>query len=890
MNETRPFKWVLGNFATGELINTTPMDEIGGGEIDISVDNSDSADIEISLVNASSAVKNSWTSYYKEVLHFAACQNTDTNEIVWAGMINKISPNLKARSLNLQLVNPKEYMAARIVGENFGVVIENPNAGIKFTGDSWEDVISNIVIRCFAPISGSSTAQPPNILGTITPTPTSGVVEFEVLFSDAMSYQEAMDAAITASGEDLETRFTARRVGSRVVWDFRVGTMNNPHLNDGAVLELDINLIDDDDLFKISEFQSDIDSTELYNSFYISSKTGDSETSKGMDLKNATLSSGDFPILLEKYYNPGVELSESQLNSQMNSWISKGLETKRSGSISLELEDARFKTWASSYLGRIISFVGYDDTISAGNTAKLRIVGVRLSTETGRVIIDLMSKMNRYPRLPRKKASGSKKDDKNSQSPSNKLIKQRDIKNIKPGGGGSTVPPWEGGGAWPPSDAGPGGANGTGSNSVKDDDSPYEITNYGKAWNMSSLGNFAIPSEYTAQNQGNIVCQIKHASGATHTWTADQIGIQSINNSSYPNSDIFVGTGYLLEGELLSFDPERFTVEYSIMLDNILMNKSSWGVEFADEMTWGTTVHNYLNISTISRGTPKPFFIRGKIVLANVIQIAARYENSESPGQFNEVQKTFTMFSSVNMVSWNQIGGLDLIPNATIKNSAMTNIATRVGDYGIIETETSFYVNDFNNSSSINEFNWYTIPKVYSIDGINLNYQINPKGVIGKVKVDGVYRNYLIARGGSREENGSYVYYPQKVFGIELMQGHQPIPIADSDWFDISDFFPVPAVGDVQRSYSVDSVGGFLIYRIGGISNVPIYEEVYMQGENGAWHKLQTVDSTIISIGPISFQHDKYVYYTQSGNFTAQPKAFSLKKIAAWALDDPTDP
>src|SRR5690606_5201102 len=135
-------------------------------------------------------------------------------------MINKISPNLKSRSLSLQLVNPKEYMAARIVGENFGSTIEDPNAGITFTGASYADIIGQIVTRCFTPILSSSTAQPPNILGNVTPVPALGEVSFKVLFSDAMSYQEAMQSAIEESGEDIETRFTARMDGSRVVWDF----------------------------------------------------------------------------------------------------------------------------------------------------------------------------------------------------------------------------------------------------------------------------------------------------------------------------------------------------------------------------------------------------------------------------------------------------------------------------------------------------------------------------------------------------------------------------------------------------------------------------------------------------------------------------------------------
>lgn len=878
------YTWKIGNFATGNIIDSLPLYVIDSPEIDISVDNEDSAEIKILMTPYSDDIKNNWASYFKEVLHFCVAIGEESGDVLWAGMINKITPSISEQTLSFQLVNPKEYTSARIVGEKFGDVVEDPTAGVEITGASYSEIIAELVRRCFAPIDRANTPQPPNILLGALPAKTSEEKKMTFLYSDMFSYAEAIDNAIEESGLDIETRydaFWANAEKTQVKWQFKCGSEVAPHINESS--SLSIELRDAENIRKISEFENLVDSTELFNSFYISSKQGDEEAKNGMDLKNAVNYSSDFPILLETYYSPGVELSETQLNAQLSSYSNQGMNTKRTGSITLELESEDFILWAFNYLGRVITFTGFDNTLSAGYSTALRCVGVRFDLASGRVLIDLMNKQPRYPKLPRKKGKKSKKKtDSKKISPSNKLVKAKDVAKFK--GGGTTptpVPPWNPGGTYPPSDAGPGGQWGTGSETVKDDNNPYEISNYEKAWGVSfkKINSTTSPSSQItgAQNLSNVVVTVENY-GKTYTWPANFVGVRTVSNSTTPNEslNLNMGSGYLSDGDIVNYLPSRNSINANNLIDDLALNHRLWGIEPPQEMVLSGYYYDYINTSSIGLSHATLFIVRDNIFLASTLTFTSNYKRRDSTA-INPYSQKYTVFTKRKMLAWDQFGELEMIRNATISqgNNTTDNVirSSRVGDYALISTINNIYVNNFSNYESVNSGNWYTLPLMSQIAGFTTTSEI----IIGSVIVGGVRQSYLI-----KQSTGS----GYKVFGLKLIGDNQPFAVHDDVWEDISHLFPFPTTSPSGTFCKVSSISGFLV---ASISSTTAREEFYMQDDTGNWRIVGGVNVThIVGTGwnqspPIThYQFGNWIY--RIWDIETNPRAFHLRKIANWAL------
>lgn len=709
--------WYHGDFMTGEYKYSAPMPVIkGSSSVDISVDNEDTADLSISLKGMPVQVQNNWNEFYREMLDFMTLVNDDTKEVIFAGFVNKVTPNLKDQSLKFQLKSPSEYMKARIIGETLGEFTDATSDTRYFSGQTWSHVISLLVQRCFdsSLITKANAPLPPSIMGNYNPAPASGTKNKVVLITDALTYKEVIDeVALDDSGLGIEYRFVPRFTDgayNKITWDLVVGSTSNPFINESNTLS--IQLSNHEDWQKISEFSQQIDASRKYTSFYAQSKQGDEKTNTGADFSNVFIPRSEYPLLLEKFYSPGVELNRLELERQMNSYISYGLEDTRSGSITLELNEERFKVWTNSSLGTMVTFTAPENTIASGNSCKMRIIGARLNPDNGQVILDLASKSQRYPKLPRNRVKDmAENKKKNSKSPRNKNAKMKDSK-LNSGGIGTpgTYPPAVGPGT--ETGAGIGGNFGGGGSLGENDKLEHGIFANAEVYDIApETINDAQTIANVAFRWGTIIEGVNNRyvpwrNGRWFlTWSDDpllslrptntavldddngSVYTGGINTTAGNNYGIVQSSFYFENGQIVNFGV-RDTVDMSLIIDDIVLSYESKNLapkESGEHVMWSMHVTAQM-----------PVVIRDKLYTPLAVDVGwSRGHPSEGHGTH---YSSAVLFISQQILNWNKLAAPILTttsyPRVSKKgdypNERGAFVTNRIGDWIVISgTETT---------------------------------------------------------------------------------------------------------------------------------------------------------------------------------------------------------
>jgi hypothetical protein len=396
----------LIDFANGNVIRPEPLPLNDGSEVSIDIHSYDSASLSIPLKKLEPSERNNWKETFAEMRRGCIIANPD---VAWnapgailpgSGFINKITPDINPHSIELQVTGPLEYTKARIVGEKFTETVTDPTESITYEAGSWENVMHHFIKRMFDnSLIPLNVPKNPNILGNVGGTDGTGRSK-TVYITDAKTYGDVLkEISETDSGLGIEYRFVPRwrdETMTSVVWDFVTGVESAPHIN----VSQNVSLVLDDNEENFSAWDTVIDSNDLYSSLYIQSKAGDEASKSGADFTARSLQAAEFPILVERFFNPGVELTEDERNAQAASRLAFAGKSKYTAGFTVEEQSDPVK-WLQR-VGCTLIIEGVPDTISAGHSSELRCVGITITLGTGTVSVDVMQKQPIYPLLPKK--------------------------------------------------------------------------------------------------------------------------------------------------------------------------------------------------------------------------------------------------------------------------------------------------------------------------------------------------------------------------------------------------------------------------------------------------------------------------------------------------------
>lgn len=396
--------WKLGKFIDGSITRDEPLPvKDAGSSISIDINGEDETELAIAKSGLTPFEANNWQDVFQPITSILIAVDTDKEwddpfVVPFVGFVNKISDQIQDGVINVQLTSLNEYTKARIVADNWGTITD-PTTEVTFSGDSWTSVMVNIINSCFNREGiPAGKPMPPLSIGNL-PSYNDGAVKKTVRVADAKTYYDVLqEVKNDNSGTGLEYRFVPRFLTAamtHVVWDVIVGTSANPHIGEETTIELELS----DNDAKFSKFSATIDSNSVFSKMYIQSKAGDEETKDGADFTQASVDADKFPILIERFMNPGVELTEAELQAQLTSRLKYSIENSFETSFTLE-EKADIREWLGR-LGSIITVTGIDDTISAGHSAKVRMVGLTWTPGKNSVSVDVMQLQPSYPRLPK---------------------------------------------------------------------------------------------------------------------------------------------------------------------------------------------------------------------------------------------------------------------------------------------------------------------------------------------------------------------------------------------------------------------------------------------------------------------------------------------------------
>lgn len=406
--------WKLLNYQTGMVIRSEGLpvsDE--SAEVSLDIHGEDSAEIDIIRDQLTAAENNSWKNTFALLLKGVALDDdskpwNDPTAISFSGFINKLNDDISPQKIKAQITGLTEYTKGRIVADTWSPV-SDPTTTVDFTGSTDAELMASAFIKCFSAVGiPAGKPKPYGILGKIqTPdgtliVPSGTTLKKSVKVTDAMTYHDLL-TSVSEAGGGLEWRVVTRWIDStrqQVVCDIIIGTAVTPHINENVSLNLDLA----ENEAKFSSYHGTFDSNELYSKLYIQSVAGDETAKNGADFTVASVDDTEFPVLFERFFNPGVALTSAELNAQLSARLSFAAKPKYETGFTVE-EKSDPSEWIA-HLGKKLILTGVANTPSAGHDATVRIVGISFTPDKGTVKAELMQLGPTYPRLPKDRLQG----------------------------------------------------------------------------------------------------------------------------------------------------------------------------------------------------------------------------------------------------------------------------------------------------------------------------------------------------------------------------------------------------------------------------------------------------------------------------------------------------
>lgn len=394
-------KWVIYNTLTGVILNELPASE---DNVYLDINNGDEATLVIPAYSLSNDDRVQWTKVFKPWARgIALIDNTKTwdatGAIIFAGPIVKRSFNGREEKITLTAYGIYEYLK-KITVPPVWTEVTDATLTETFTADSWAGVYSAILQR-----GTDDTGKPTgwNFMKTFTglPTVTGTGKTYTVKVVDqktvAECFEDIRDNVSTNGNEFKFTPVFTDLDADTITWTLTVGTDTVPKINYTA---LTVPLYEEETPtynWRASEYNVDDDNTLIYNKLVINGST-DSVTANLEAVYDLT-TDPDMPGLTERY-EPGVTLTQAQLDAQKAARIKGSLVGDKNVTLTISQDEA-LETF--TMVGKKLTLdVSLSDKM-AGTGATVRAVGIRFTNANreNSIDVDLMKIQARYPKLPK---------------------------------------------------------------------------------------------------------------------------------------------------------------------------------------------------------------------------------------------------------------------------------------------------------------------------------------------------------------------------------------------------------------------------------------------------------------------------------------------------------
>lgn len=395
------YKWIIGDFATGNISenNELPVVLNKSDKITTDVNADETATITVSMNDLPS----DWRTYLSPVNKMVAYIDTDavwSSAVVWAGFINKVSASVND-TVKIQAVGLKEYMKVRSTNNIFASTNTNPKATVDFNGSNYQSLMGRIIQSCFS-TTGISTShpRPPQVLISVATSTASGTgATYSVPVNDAEFYANILDTLrddLSDAGQEYwfvpQWRSSSK---TQIGWVAYVGSTSIPHRQENTTLT--VNLGDgNNNTYKPTAFGQTASSDNMVSRIIGISKEGDDKNPSDLTTKTTRTYTN---ILIDEFWNPGVELTNSQLNTQLSERLSYNSQTFKESNFTTVFDDKSYIKTHSLNIGKMATFTSSGNVQNFGLT--MRVVGVSVSFGGNTAEIELAPKAARYPRLPK---------------------------------------------------------------------------------------------------------------------------------------------------------------------------------------------------------------------------------------------------------------------------------------------------------------------------------------------------------------------------------------------------------------------------------------------------------------------------------------------------------
>ena len=395
------YKWIIGDFATGNISenNELPVVLNKGDKITTDVNADETATITVSMNDLPS----DWRTYLSPVNKMVAYIDTDavwSSAVVWAGFINKVSASVND-TVKIQAVGLKEYMKVRSTNNIFASTNTNPKATVDFNGSNYQSLMGRIIQSCFSTTGISTThPRPPQVLISVATSTASGTAAtYSVPVNDAEFYANILDTLrddLSDAGQEYwfvpQWRSSSK---TQIGWVAYVGSVSVPHRQENTTLT--VNLGDgNNNTYKPTAFGQTASSDNMVSRIIGISKEGDDKNPSDLTTKTTRTYTS---ILIDEFWNPGVELTNSQLNTQLSERLSYNSQTFKESNFTTVFDDKSYIKIHSLNIGKMATFTSSGNVQNFGLT--MRVVGVSVSFGGNTAEIELAPKAARYPRLPK---------------------------------------------------------------------------------------------------------------------------------------------------------------------------------------------------------------------------------------------------------------------------------------------------------------------------------------------------------------------------------------------------------------------------------------------------------------------------------------------------------
>lgn len=395
------YKWIIGDFDTGSISETNELPVVlnKGDKISVDVNADEAATLTLSMHDLPS----DWMTYLSPANKMVAYVDTDavwSSGVVWAGFINKVSASVND-TVKVQAAGLKEYMKMRSTNNVFGSTNTNPKATIDFNGSNYQNLMGRIIQSCFSTTGIPSTSsRPPQVLISVATGTSSGTAAtYSVPVNDSEFYANVLDSLrdeLSDKGQEYwfvpQWRSSSK---TQIGWVAYVGSSSVPHRQENTTLTVDLG-DGNNNTFKPTAFGQTASSDNMVSRIIGISKEGDDTTPSDLTTKTTRTYTN---ILIDEFWNPGIELTSTELNDQLTQRLSYNSQTFKESNFTTVFDDKSYIKTHSLNIGKMATFTSSGNVQNFGLT--MRVVGVSVSFGGNTAEIELAPKAARYPRLPK---------------------------------------------------------------------------------------------------------------------------------------------------------------------------------------------------------------------------------------------------------------------------------------------------------------------------------------------------------------------------------------------------------------------------------------------------------------------------------------------------------